>query len=92
MKSESGQTFDVARMSMLGRIGAYTTHARHDAKATTAKARAPFLATFEKQVDPNGSLPPEERAKRAEAARRAHFARMALASAEARRGRKGART
>jgi len=54
----------------------------------TAKARATFLQRFldEQPVD----LPPEERQRRAEAARKLHFTRLALASAKARqKSRKG---
>ena len=43
------------------------------------------MARFEIQVDPKGTLPPDERARRAEHARKAHFQRLALASARSRR-------
>lgn len=55
-----------------------------DRQAATAPARAAFAERFERLVDPEGTLPPEERAKRAASAKRAHFARLALASAKAR--------
>src|SRR5688572_14270050 len=71
--------------TLRGRIGAYTTHARHDTRETTARARAAFLERFEREVDPAGSLTAAERRRRALAARRAYFARLALASARARR-------
>ncbi|MEX2081147.1 MAG: hypothetical protein WEC33_05990, partial [Dehalococcoidia bacterium] len=61
-----------------GRIGGFTTASRHNSMATTAKARATFYASFEHDVDPNGELPVEERQRRAEAARSAHFARLAM--------------
>jgi hypothetical protein len=80
------------RASLLGRIGALVLHARHDAKATTAKARETFLNKFEKEVDPDGTLPPEERARRAEYARKAHFAHLALKSADARRAKRSSST
>jgi hypothetical protein len=51
-------------------------------------ARAVFLAQFERQVDPDGLLPSAERRRRAEQLRSAHFARLALASAKARRARR----
>jgi hypothetical protein len=54
------------------------------------KARAVFLARFERQVDPEGLLPSAERQRRAEQLRSAHFARLALASAKARRARRPA--
>jgi hypothetical protein len=60
-------------------------HARHDARETTTAARAAFWARFEAEVDPDRSLSPEERRRRAEHARSAYFTRLALASAKARR-------
>lgn len=45
-------------------------------------ARLPY---FERVVDPSGVLTPKERARRAEHARSAHFKRLALKSARARR-------
>ncbi|EYR62072.1 hypothetical protein N866_12130 [Actinotalea ferrariae CF5-4] len=56
-----------------------------DRSARTAPARAALMAKFERQVDPEGTLAPDERARRAEHARKAHFARLALKSARARR-------
>lgn len=61
-----------------------------DRSAATAPARAAALKRFERLVDPNNELTEHERAVRAEAARRAHFLRMALKSAKARRKRRGA--
>jgi hypothetical protein len=60
-------------------------HAQYDVQETTAKARASFLAKFEREVDPDGVLPLEERRRRAEHLRRAHFAQLARASARVRR-------
>jgi hypothetical protein len=65
-------------------------HGRHDSRQTTAKARAAFLATFERQADPEGRLPATERERRAQQLRSAYFARLALASAKARRTRRRA--
>lgn len=73
------------------RLAAHAMHAKHDARKTTAPARAAFLAKFEKEVDPDQELPPAERKRRAEHARKAYFARLALASAESRRVKKGKR-
>ncbi|QCY47526.1 hypothetical protein GcLGCM259_1808 [Glutamicibacter creatinolyticus] len=56
-----------------------------DRSARTAKARAALMAKFEQEADPEGKLLPAERAKRAEHLRKAHFKRLALASAKARR-------
>ena len=43
------------------------------------------MARFEREVDPDGTLAPDERACRAEHLRKAHFTRLALASAKSRR-------
>jgi hypothetical protein len=77
-------------LTLRGRIGAYSLHATHDPKETTKPARAAFMARFDLEVDPDGILPEVERARRAEMARKAYFAKLALASAKARRQRKGA--
>ena len=80
-------TYDPQEMARRGRIGAYRLHATHDLRETTKAARAAFLARFEREVDPDGTLAPEERARRAEAARKAYFAQLAHKSAKARRRR-----
>src|SRR5215213_4976250 len=77
--------FDPEEISRRGRIGAHMLHSRHDSRETTAKARATFLEQFECEVDPDGTLSPEERRRRAEHARKAHFTRLARLSAAARR-------
>lgn len=71
--------------TLRARVAAHTLHSKRDPHETTAKARQAFSEKFERQVDPQGVLPPEERQRRAMHARKAHFARMALASARARR-------
>jgi hypothetical protein len=70
--------------SLRARIAAYSLHAQRDPRETTAKGRAAFLSRFERDVDPEGKLPPEERSRRAECARKAHMAKLALRSARAR--------
>jgi hypothetical protein len=84
------QPMSPAERSLRAQIAAHAMHARNDPVETTAKARAAFLAKFEREADPEGVLPPEERRRRAEHLRSAHFARLALASAKARRTRKPA--
>ncbi len=71
-----------------GRIGAFRLHAMYDPRATTRNARAAFLDSFERQVDPNEVLPEAERRRRATYAKKAHFARLARLSALARRTRR----
>lgn len=80
-----------AERSLMGRIAAHESWARTpDRTARTAKARAALMASFEKQVDPDGTLSPQEGARRAEHARKAYFARLALKSAQARRNARAA--
>ncbi|MDP7735126.1 hypothetical protein [Mycobacterium paragordonae] len=70
---------------MRGRIGAYESWAKTpDRAARTRPARKAALERFEREVDPDGDLTPEERTKRAEWARKAHMQRMALKSAAVR--------
>lgn len=74
--------------SLRGQIAAHASWARTpDRSARTAPARKALLDKFEQEVDPDGTLPPAERAKRAENARKAYFRRLALKSAQARRRR-----
>jgi hypothetical protein len=47
--------------------------------------RAGFDAKFEREVDPDGVLSPQERARRAANAKKAHMQRLAIKSAQARR-------
>jgi hypothetical protein len=54
----------------------------------TAPARAAFLSRFEREIDPDGVLDPEERARRAEHAKKAYFLKLALASRRARADKK----
>jgi len=72
-----------AQRTLRARIAAETMHAQ--GKTNTSKARKGFMKRFEVEVDPNGVLSPAERAKRADHALKAHMAKLALASATARR-------
>lgn len=70
------------------RIAAHTKHSRYDPVESTAAARsaAPSSdAYWERQVDPDSSLPELERKRRATSAKKAYFAQLALKSAKARR-------
>jgi hypothetical protein len=86
----SGHGLSPAERTLRARLAAHAMHGRHDARATTAKARAAFLARFEQQADPDGLLTPAERERRAQQLRSAYFAQLALASAKARRARRAA--
>lgn len=72
--------------TLVARIAACESWARTpDRSARTAPARAALMARFEFEIDPTGTLPPADRAIRAESLRKAHFARLALKSAQSRR-------
>lgn len=63
-------------------------HALHAMGGTSTKAgTAAFLERFERQVDPDGSLTPEERSKRAAHARKSYMAGLALKASRARQRR-----
>jgi hypothetical protein len=79
-----------AERSLRGQIAANESWARTpDRPARTRAARQAMNEKFEREVDPDGTLLPAERAKRAENLRKAYFARLALKSAQARRNRSG---
>lgn len=75
------------------RMAAYLLHAQvTDPAAHTAPARAAFLSRFEREVDPDGILEPQERARRAELAKKAYFIKLARSSSKARAKRRGNNT
>ena len=74
--------------SQRARIAALKRWAYTDGGSGTAPARAGFDKRFERLVDPEGVLDPQERAERVKRARRAHFLELARRSAEVRRARK----
>lgn len=70
---------DAKGESLRGRLGAYRRWAKtSDRTLATEPARRAFMSRFEREVDPEGRLPAKERELRAEAARRAFFAELAL--------------
>ena len=74
-----------AQRRLRSQIAAHTSWANtSDRRERTRKASEAFLERFEREVDPDGLLDPEERARRAESARRAYFAALALKSSQAR--------
>jgi hypothetical protein len=75
--------------ALRGRIGGFSLAAKRDPKEYTRPARAAFESRFVAQVDPDAVLPEPERIRRAEAARRAYYARLAYQSAASRRRRGG---
>jgi hypothetical protein len=62
---------------MRARIAAEISWSRTaDRSARTRPARQAFLKRFERQVDPDGKLPPDERAYRAQHALRAYMLQL----------------
>ncbi len=78
--------------SLRARIAAHASWANTpDPAARTAAARANSLNSvtrWEREIDPDGVLPADERTRRAESARRAYMAQLAYRSARARATRK----
>jgi len=81
---EAGVLVSPSTRALAGRIGGFTRAALYDSREATAPARAKFLERFVDEVDPDRTLPKAERARRALAARRAHFAKLAFRSAQVR--------
>jgi hypothetical protein len=63
---------------------AYERWSKEDPREGTKPARAAYMRRFVDQVDPDRILAEPERERRAQAALKAHMARMALASSRAR--------
>lgn len=70
--------------SLQARMAAHALHAQTNGREHTQPARAAFLRRFEDQVDPDRTLPPNERRRRAQHALKAHMTSLALKSARAR--------
>lgn len=70
--------------SLRARLAAHTLHSKVDSTAHTKPARAAFLDRFLEEVDPCRVLPEAERHRRAQQAKKAYFAGLALKSSRAR--------
>lgn len=71
--------------SLQAQIAAHESWAKTaDRSARTAAARRAMSEKFERMVDPDGTLPEAVRQKMAESARKAHYRRLALKSAQVR--------
>lgn len=77
-----------AERRLRSQIGAHESWARtEDRSARTHAARLALEEKFVREADPDNKLAPAERTKAAENLRKAHYARMALRSAQVRRRR-----
>ncbi|RKS05006.1 hypothetical protein DFP74_0588 [Nocardiopsis sp. Huas11] len=69
---------DPKRRSQIASLAAHWSWAdTKDRSARTLPARRASIARWQSVVDPAGAMPPDERARAAESARRAHFKTMA---------------
>ena len=71
--------FSPGQRRLRAQIAANTRWSREDPGPAAARGQAGLAARFEREVDPDGTLNPAERTRRAEAARKAHMQRLALA-------------
>jgi hypothetical protein len=78
-------------LSLRGRQGIQTRLAREDWAEMTLAARTAARARFRAQVDPENRLSATERERRANAAQRAHMAKLTMLSITARRSRSNRR-
>lgn len=78
-----------AQRKLRAQIAANARWSREDPIPNATRAQRGLLARFEREVDPGGTLSPQERARRTQAALRAHMQRLALRSSQARAARKG---
>jgi len=74
--------------TLRARIAANTRWSQEDPTENAVRGQKGLRARFLREVDPDSALTPAERERRADAAYRAHMARLALASSKA-RARKG---
>ena len=71
-------TLSPAERSLRSRLAAHSLHAKGG--TNTGPAKAAYDARWARLVDPDGSLSPGERERRAEHAKKAHYTAMALKS------------
>lgn len=85
------ERFTVPRLTptqrmLRAQVAAYTRWGRTpqaDRKAQGKRGQAGLLAKFEAEADPDGTLPPDERARQVDRLYRAHMARVRLARSKA---------
>ena len=70
--------FDSTTGRNWGRVGGKVTTSRHDPVKLATSGQRGLLGRFAREVDPDGTLDPEERARRAHRLQRAHMLRLNL--------------
>lgn len=81
---------DPGERRLQAQLAANTRWSKEDPTENAARARRGLDAKWLREVDPNNELPEAERQRRAKSLRTAYYQRLALASAKARRAKRGA--
>ena len=85
VRKRKSQNLSPAFTRSRARLGGLALSATRDPKKYTLAAREAFNRKFLDEVDPHHRLPRKERERRAEAARKLFFARIALKRVQSRR-------
>jgi hypothetical protein len=72
-------TLPPAERAAMASVGGLSRVIRYGSNAAVAAARSGFLAKFDREVDPDGTLDPEQRARLSALALKCHMKKMALA-------------
>jgi hypothetical protein len=81
-------TLTPEQRSLRARLAVLARWSNEDPSEQMKIARSKFDERFYHQVDPDSLLPPEERERRAMAARKAYFTALAYKRSRARKGKK----
>jgi hypothetical protein len=71
--------------STISRLGGLTTHIVHDSHQIAARARSGLRARFEREVDPDGTLPPARRVELVDRKMRLHMTELSRRAQAARK-------
>jgi hypothetical protein len=83
-----GEPLTQHQRTLRARAAAHARWSKESPDEHLPRARQAFMDRFERQVDPDGVLPPAERARRAAHARTAYFTDLAFKSSRVRAARK----
>jgi hypothetical protein len=79
---------DPVERKLIARQGGFARSAKYGGTEATRSAREAFMSSWNLRVDPELSLDPAERSRRARSALRAHMTELARRSAKKRRAEK----
>ena len=89
-ETRASQPLTPEQRVLRAKIANGTRQAKEDPRAMTEAARRANpgqVSYWERRVDPDNQLPPEERIRRAEAARKVHFTQLSFKASRARQAR-----